>query len=73
MENYRIPKEAMVIPLLWSLNMDPDVWDDPEEFRPSRFLDDDGSLLKPQEFIPFQTGQIICSSFLPNHGSFACI
>ncbi|KAJ2952657.1 hypothetical protein O0L34_g6989 [Tuta absoluta] len=58
--NYRVPKGAMVVPLQWALHMDPDVWEDPEEFRPSRFLAPDGTLLKPQEFIPFQTGKRMC-------------
>lgn len=49
----------MVIPLQWALHMDPDVWEDPEVFRPQRFLAEDGSLLKPPEFIPFQTGNVI--------------
>lgn len=54
--NYVVPKGAMVIPLQWAMHLDPKVWKDPEEFKPSRFLSSDATLLKPQEFIPFQTG-----------------
>lgn len=63
MGNYRIPKGTMVVPLQWALHMDPNVWDNPQEFRPSRFLAPDGGLLKPPEFMPFQVGKLLYMFF----------
>ena len=36
---------------------DPELWDDPEQFRPERFIGSDGKLLLPDHFIPFCTGE----------------
>ncbi|XP_050666565.1 cytochrome P450 306a1 [Leptidea sinapis] len=58
--NYRIPKGTMVVPLQWAIHMDPNVWENPNEFKPIRFIDEQGNLIKPQEFIPFQTGKRMC-------------
>ena len=55
-ENFTIPKGSMIMPLLWAIHMDPKIHKDPEEFRPERFLDDDGSFVKPESFLPFQIG-----------------
>jgi cytochrome P450 len=54
---YVIPKDAMVFPCLSSVLKDPDVWGDPENFRPERFIDPDGKLTKPEQFIPFGIGK----------------
>lgn len=60
-EGFTIPKNAQVIPLLHAVHMDPDNWDEPEEFRPSRFLTEDGkSVVKPEHFMPFGVGNRMC-------------
>lgn len=56
-----IPKGTMVIPLQWAIHMDPSRWGDPQEFRPERFIGEDGAVLRPDGFIPFQTGELLCT------------
>nr|CAD7569362.1 unnamed protein product [Timema californicum] len=41
-QGYFIPKGTMVVPNLWAAHMDPEFWGDPENFRPDRFLDEQG-------------------------------
>ncbi|XP_046558222.1 cytochrome P450 2D27-like [Haliotis rubra] len=57
---YTFPKEATVIVMLDSVLQDPDVWGDPDNFRPDRFLDDNGKVIKKEEFIPFSLGRRVC-------------
>lgn len=66
---YRIPKGAMVVPVLWAMNLDPTLWSEPNEFRPERFLTNGDretsgqplwKLIKPDHFMPFQCGRRIC-------------
>jgi len=60
-EGFTIPKNAHVIPLLHAVHMDPEVWDQPEEFRPERFLNEDHTAVhKPEHFMPFGIGQRMC-------------
>jgi len=47
---------AMVVNL-WSFHNDPNFWGDPEIFRPERFLDEKGHLLKRDYSLPFGAGQ----------------
>ena len=56
-DGFPIAKGTVIIGLLWAIHMDPTVWKNPEEFRPERFLNDDGTFYKPEAFIPFKTGK----------------
>lgn len=60
---FRIPADTHVISNLWAIHMDPDLWEDPEEFRPERFLVN-GRVHKPDYFMPFSVGRRMC---LGNH------
>ena len=62
LQGYHIPKDTTVIVNLWSLHHDPDIWDDPNDFKPQRFLDDDGNFVPPRAdlFLPFSGGRRVC-------------
>ncbi|XP_077052923.1 cytochrome P450 1C2 [Siphateles boraxobius] len=45
-EGLHIPKDTVVFINQWSVNHDPQKWNDPHVFNPSRFLDDSGALDK---------------------------
>ena len=52
-----IPAGSVIIPLTYALHHDPNYWDRPSEFRPERWLDDNGQLIKHDNFIPFGIGK----------------
>ncbi|XP_041357924.1 cytochrome P450 2U1-like [Gigantopelta aegis] len=57
---YRFPKDVIVLPIIDSVLSDPQIWGDPENFRPDRFLDENGRLVKSEEHIPFFFGPRSC-------------
>jgi len=58
---YLIPKGTAVYSSLYSTHHDPEVWGDPENFRPERFLSKDGTRAERHEsLIPFSIGKRSC-------------
>ncbi|XP_063699788.1 probable cytochrome P450 305a1 [Culicoides brevitarsis] len=57
---YRIPKNTTILMGLRTVHMDKDYWGDPEVFRPERFLNGDGQLVKNERLMPFGQGRRRC-------------
>uniref|UniRef100_A0A1I8NGG3 Cytochrome P450 n=1 Tax=Musca domestica TaxID=7370 RepID=A0A1I8NGG3_MUSDO len=59
---YHLPKDTIVLTSLKSVNNDETIWGDPKNFRPERFLDDNGKLcLKKDVSLPFAAGKRLCA------------
>jgi cytochrome P450 len=58
---YFIPENTIMWANIWSAHRDETIWKDPEEFRPERFLDEDGNLLKKDHTIGFGAGKRLCA------------
>lgn len=60
---YDIENDTFVLANLWAVHMDPNVWDNPKQFNPERFLQRNGeetSLVRNENFIPFSYGPRMC-------------
>ncbi len=58
---YHIPKGATVFANTYAVQNDPDIWGDPEIFRPERFLNEDKTkFVRNEAFIPFSEGKRRC-------------
>ena len=42
------------------MHNDPNVWEEPDQFRPERFLDADGEFVASNQVIPFSLGSRRC-------------
>lgn len=58
--NYQIPENTLMLVSIHSAHMDPRCWSNPTEFRPERFLDENGDLIQHDGFLPFGLGKRRC-------------
>ncbi|XP_068635963.1 carnosic acid synthase-like [Aristolochia californica] len=60
---YSVPRGTRVLVNLWAINRDPEVWENPTEFNPERFLTGDRKwdfTGNDFHFFPFGSGRRIC-------------
>lgn len=60
LNGFHLPQNSQVIPLLHAVHMDPNLWDEPEQFNPFRFINSEGKVTKPDYFLPFGVGRRMC-------------
>ncbi|XP_070575248.1 steroid 17-alpha-hydroxylase/17,20 lyase-like [Ptychodera flava] len=73
---YSIPSGTEIWMHFANVHMNSKYWQEPEEFHPERFLDEDGSVLPtPNTFLPFSAGRRKCAgeSSAMNWITFTCI
>jgi cytochrome P450 len=59
-DGHVIPKDMLINILLFRLHMHPDIWGDPEVYRPDRFLPEEVSKRDTYSFVPFSAGPRNC-------------
>ncbi|KAI1712526.1 cytochrome p450 domain-containing protein [Ditylenchus destructor] len=60
LNGHKLPKSTIVVPQISCVLLDEKIFPEPNRFKPERFLDKDGQLLKVDELIPFSAGKRIC-------------
>ncbi|KAJ6679042.1 CYTOCHROME P450 82C3-RELATED [Salix purpurea] len=56
---FDIPQGTMLVVNAWTMHRDPKLWEEPDEFKPERFLGGSGER-EGFKYIPFGTGRRVC-------------
>ncbi|ODN04836.1 Methyl farnesoate epoxidase [Orchesella cincta] len=60
-KGYEIPEGTIIFMNNWGIHRSKERWGDPENFRPDRFIDDNGKVITNDEwFVPFGSGKRRC-------------
>ncbi|KAG2069375.1 cytochrome P450 [Suillus decipiens] len=59
-ENYCIPAGTTVVGNLWAISRDPEVYPEPDAFKPQRWIDDQGRLRDDLAFFVYGFGRRVC-------------
>lgn len=59
---YLIEKDSLIFLNNYNLSMSPELWDEPEKFKPERFVQN-GHVVKPDHFLPFGAGRRSCMGY----------
>ncbi|XP_072035377.1 cytochrome P450 2U1-like [Amphiura filiformis] len=60
LHGYRIPKGATLVSNLYAVMRDPNMFPEPDQFKPERFINDEGKYFEREEVCPFGVGRRIC-------------
>jgi cytochrome P450 len=59
-QGYPVPAKAIIMPSQWLIHRHPDYWDEPDRFRPQRFLPGHASQRPKFAYFPFGGGPRAC-------------
>ncbi|XP_027335995.1 cytochrome P450 71A1-like [Abrus precatorius] len=63
-DGYDIPKGTQVLVNIWTIGRDPSIWDEPNEFRPERFIGKEIDVKgHDYELLPFGAGRRMCPGY----------
>ncbi|KAG9493870.1 hypothetical protein GDO78_001634, partial [Eleutherodactylus coqui] len=57
---FNLPQGTIILPNLSSVLYDSKHWETPYKFNPKHFLDEDGTFVTNDAFLPFSSGQRVC-------------